>query len=534
MKKSLLFVGISALSICAFAAEPEPTLLLDTRVTSISSNGKYAVSMGAYGGMSIINLSDLKSVDQWEYIYEDYVPGHGKNISDTGIAVGVSDLGLPEYWKDGEWHTLRMPDEVISSNLATAITPDGNRICGLLGISPLVYDDDALLKVPCVWEADGDGYGMPILLPHPDEDFAGRVPMYVTAIDISADGKVIVGQVIDAVGMINYPIIYKEDENGEWSYDIPYMSLINPDGIDVPKFPGEGPMMPSEESYMTPDELQEYNEAYQAYINSNYQLPYPKYEDYMSETEIEDYQAAYNKFEEDYKTWSAEYEKWAVAYQKVLNNSPAFIFNSILISPDGKSFGCTVEVVDMDSPNPSGWGYATEHHTWVLGVDKFEVTKYISKDLNITWMCDNGITLAATSVNSPNNSFVLQNGEIIDMLTWMQSQNPEYASWMEENMNYSYDEYNWDTDDLDYKEEFMTGRAVATPDLSRLILSVENIWDFMDNGEAVVFDLGAGSGVDSIRPTNDETTIYDLYGRKLNKASAPGIYIINGKKKVVR
>ncbi len=534
MKKVLLYAGFSAVSLCAFAAAPEPASMADTRVLSISSNGKYAVSMGAYGGMAIINLTDLANINPTEYIYEDYTPGHGKCISDTGIAVGVSEQGLPEYWKEGEWHTLPMPEDVVSSNLATAITPDGSRICGLLGISPMVYDEDALMKVPCVWEADGDGYSVPILLPHPDFDFSDRVPQYITANDISADGKVIVGQVIDAVGMINYPIIYKENENGEWNYELPYLSLINPDGIDIPKFPGEGPMMPTQENYMTPDEMQAYNEAYQAYINSNYQLPYPKYEDYMSEKELEEYQAAYDKFVKENDVWDAAYNNWAVAYQEIANNSPAFVFNSILISPDGKSFGCTNEVVDLDTPSPSGWGFAVQHHVWIFDVDSYGIKKYEGEDLNLTWLCDEGVTLAATSVNTVSNSFVLKNGEVTDMLTWMQSQNPEYASWMEENMTYPYEIYNWDTGEVEYKEELMTGRAVATPDLSRLVLSVENIWDFMDNGETYIFDMNVGSSVDAINPAIEKKTIYDLSGRKLNNVAAPGIYIINGEKKVIR
>ncbi len=535
MKKLLLLTGVSAISMVAMASLPEPVSISDIRVVSVSSNGNYAVSMGAYGGLKILNLSSWnENSDPAEYYYETDTPGHGKCVSDNGIVVGISEEGLPEYWKDGEWNILDIPEEVVSSNLATAITSDGRRICGSLGMAPIALDGDALMQVPCVWTADGEGYGMPTLLPHPDKDFSGRVPQYVTANDISADGKTIVGQVVDAVGMVRYPIIYKEDENGEWSYELVHSELINPTGVVIPEFPGDGPQMPVQEEFMTPAELQAYQEAYQAYIDSMYQLPYPSYEEFMTEKEIEEYQAAMEEFNKLNEVWMAEYERWAIAYEEIANNTPGFIFNSIMISPDGKSYGCTAEILDMDNPSPWGWGFAVQYHTWVFDVNSDVITKYEGEDMNLTYMCNDGIALGATSVGTASNSFVLKNGEVIPMIDWMQSQNPEYAAWMDENMMFAYETYNFETDEFEYKEELMTGRAVATPDLSTMILSVENMWDYMDDGETFIFDMKAGTGVEYVRPEAQEMTIFDLSGRKLNKVSAPGIYIVNGEKKVVR
>lgn len=533
MKKTLLISGLTAISIAAMAESAVPTQILDARILAVSPNGKYAVSNGAYGGMKILNLSTWnEDSDSYQYFYEEEMPGHGRCISDNGIVVGVSQAGIPEYWKDGDWYYLNLPKEVVSSSLATSISADGSRICGSLGLAPVSLDGDALMQVPCLWKAEGDEYGMPILLPHPERDFSGRVPQYILANDISADGKTIVGQVRDAVGMVHYPIIYREDENGEWTYELVHMDLINPNGVVIPEYPGEGPMMPSQENFMSPAELQAYNEAINAYVNSGYQLPYPSYEDYMTEKEIEEYLAAVAEYEKLYEKWSTAYEEWSIAYQEVAFDTPGYVLNSVLISPDGKTFGSTIEQVDFS--RPVGWGFAVDYETWVFDVNSTNITKYKGTDLNLTCMCNDGVALGSTSVGTASQSFVLKNGNVIGMYDWMKSTNPENASWMENNMVYPYEIYNFETGELESKEEVLSGRAVATPDLSLMILSVENIWDYMDAGDTYIFNMNVGSGVESVNPSMTENSIYDLSGRKLKNADAPGIYIINGEKRMVR
>lgn len=535
MKKSLLLLGVTLAFSLSVNAETEfPSSIEDVRIISVSHNGEYAVSFGAYGGMKILNLSTWKeNSDPYEYYYETDTPGHGKCVSDNGIVVGISEKGIPEYWKDGEWNSLKLPKEVVGSNLATAITPDGSRICGSLGMSSISMDGDALMQEPCVWNADGDEYGMPILLPHPDKDFSGRVPQYITANDISADGKTIIGQVIDAVGMINYPIIYKEDENGEWSYEIVYNNLINPTGVNLPEFPGDGPIQPSQESFMTPEEIEAYNEAFAAYVNSQYQLPLPSYEEYMTEKEIEEYNASMQEFNKENEAWSVAYMKWKTAYQEISENSPGYLFNSILISPDGKNFGCTVEIIE-DIPDNTGLEYSVSYHTWVFGIDSEVIKKYEGPDLHLSCMCNDGVALGSTSVGTPGNAFVLKDGQVIDMYSWMKSQNPEYSSWIEKNMIFDYEVYNFETGETEYKDEMLTGRGVATPDLSVMILSVENIWNYLDDGNSYIFKMNEGDSVASISSTDGVDNIYDLFGRKLKNPTASGIYIINGEKKLIQ
>ena len=127
------------------------------------------------------------------------------------------------------------------------------------------------------------------------------------------------------------------------------------------------------------------------------------------------------------------------------------------------------------------------------------------------------------------------------MFYWLNKKFPKYANWMDENMRFTYEEYilneeTWEYEGVLKEDALMTGRGVATPDFSVVALTVENVWDFMTEADAYLFDIeSAIAGVESVRPAVEgEKEIYDLSGRKLNSVSAPGIYIINGKKQVVR
>ena len=48
------------------------------------------------------------------------------------------------------------------------------------------------------------------------------------------------------------------------------------------------------------------------------------------------------------------------------------------------------------------------------------------------------------------------------------------------------------------------------------------------------FNFGATTDISGVAAQQKSEVIYDLYGRKVNSATAPGIYIINGKKVMVK
>lgn len=527
MKKLFLLTGVSAISLAALAEVPEPMVIEDALICSISPNGTYAVSQGS-AGLRIFNLITGEEYSQFcESGYEEFYAGDGCCVSDNGIVVASTpDSPYPYYWKDGQWNILPVPSYANTSNFAQAINADGSRMCGTIRIAGMGGDGDILMVAPCVWNAEGDGYGMPVMLPHPEFDYSGRIPQYITAIGISADGKVVVGQIRDAQGILNYPIIYKEDESGNWTYEIPHEELINPDNLEIVPFPGDGPVMPQYESFMTPDEIDAYNIAYQEYKDSGCLIPCPEYWDFMTKEEIEAYNEAAEEYNEKAEVYNKKYEAWVDFIIAIAISSPNYAFNQVRISPDGKTIGSTVQVEGDTDPMT---GFPTvENSVWLFDLTSGKIAKYNKDgDLNIHYIADYGIGIGTTSAGTISNSYILQNEESIDIVTWMNSKVPAYASWINDNMVFP---------DLagEYVEVVMTGRATATPDFSLISLSVQNLWDGMDDGLAYVFDLKSATNVETVCPNSEEKTVYDLSGRKLRNAAAPGIYIINGEKKVVR
>ncbi|MDE6638407.1 MAG: hypothetical protein K2K32_09275 [Muribaculaceae bacterium] len=532
MKKFLLLTGVSAISLASFAEVPDPKIFEDAIICSISPNGQYAVAQGSLG-LRIFNLTTGEEYTQYnESVDEVYYAGDGKCVSNNGIVVASLESNpFPLYWKDGKWHTLPVPSYAMTSNFAQAINADGTRMCGTLRIAGMGNADDKLMVVPCVWNAEGDGYGMPVLLPHPDVDYSGSIPQYITAIDISSDGKVVVGQIRDSNGLLNYPIIYKEDESGEWTYEIPHEELINPDNLEVVPFPGDGPIMPQYETFMTPEEIAAYTEAKEKYENSGYMLPCPEYWEFMTPEEIAAYNEAADEYNEKAIVYNKKFEAWANFVLSVALSSPDYAFNQVRVASDGKTIGCTVMTeggIDLMT------GFKTvENSVWMFDLTSDKISKYSKNgDLNIYYIGNNGIGIATTSAGTVSDSYILQDEEAIDIVTWMNSKVPEYASWINENMVFPYEYMNGDV--FDTAEVVMTGRATSTPDFSVISLSVQNIWDYLDYGIAYTFDIKTTDGVESVMPATQEMTIYDLSGRKLKNATAPGIYIVNGEKKVVR
>ncbi|MDE6379532.1 MAG: hypothetical protein K2L11_03595 [Muribaculaceae bacterium] len=542
MRKLLFLTGLSAMGLSALATDnsSDPVVFEDACAYAMSANGAYFVSE-AEGGLKIVDIATGKMV-----VYSNdgdvgsYSQGIGKCISNTCIVVGSSADDSAVYWKDGEWYVLDVPEDAIFANHANAITSDGYRICGNIGGGGDIYNYDVLMQKPCIWtwNAEKNDYDTAVMLPFPELDFTGRIPQYVTAIDISDDGKTVIGQVMIANGLCRYPIIYTENEKGEWSYRLPDEKKLYPEGLVFPEFPGDGPVCPSQESFMTTEEIEAYTEAVLDWRDAgDYTVPYPEYEDFMTDEELKDYQKAYTEFLKEYEAWATAYSSWLDMELEILSEVPIYEFNSIRISPDGKKFANTVYV--EDDSDPDAWMPDVYSYIWVFDIESRDITKYEQQDSFIlTFFGNDGVALAVVGKGENPQSYVLKDGEATWMKTWITNALPECSSWMEENMTFEVMTEFWNPDinswDVAYTEEVLTGRACATPDLSKIILGVENVWDYTDDGLSVMFDMSGADAVSVINENDVNTTIYDLSGRKLNEASAPGIYIVNGKKKVVR
>ena len=397
MKKFLHLLMIAALVVPEGINAQKPKVYPDNAFRWLSPNGIYAVS-SLYETLTIHNLV---TGEENEYV-EEYFGGNGNAVSNNGIVVGSSALTeSAAYWKNGQWYDIESAAGRTLS-YANGISIDGSRIVGTVSPDSYAGDFEGLMLVPCYWDVQEDGtVGELHLLPFPNKDLTGRTPQYVTAISVSNDGKTIAGQIQDFSGFIVQPIIYQQNEDGEWNYTLIQNDLYHPEGIVLPEDPGdfEG-TEPSYEDYMTEEELAAYLEAVDNYYNSqpiypeftdfmseeeraaylaaveefyetwegdfpnyedymtaeelaayleavdnyyNSQPIYPEYTDFMTEEEKAAYLAAYEAYMTAYNEWDEKFMTYQLAFQELAENVPILVFNNVLLSADGKSYVTSTE-----------------------------------------------------------------------------------------------------------------------------------------------------------------------------------------------
>lgn len=315
----------------------------------MSPNGKWMATQEM--GYVFIYAQDgdeyFEHVASEDAVTEYYAIGLGNCISNDGIIVGGINDAICAYWKDNEWHALPVKEENSALNLANAITPDGSRIVGRVGYSGLNFESEQM-TTPVYWDRNAEGgYDTYKILPYPTTDFCGRKPQYITAIAISDDGQTIVGQVVDWSGFFIYPIIYTQNEAGEWSYRTISEGILYPEGAEFPAWPGEEP---SGEEYMTEEELTAYLET----VN-NYMIEMNKYMN--GETDIcpdEPYPGDYIvERKEEYKAAVYQYQQRLMYFDEIFMNTmynTSFIFNNVYLSGNGRYYNTTIEKLDATDP----------------------------------------------------------------------------------------------------------------------------------------------------------------------------------------
>lgn len=494
MNKTLLTL-FSAATIGLTMSAATPALYEDASFKGFSADGRYVLSE-VYGTVVVLDLQTGDTrVFEGNYEGDFYGLGYGNFITKDGsVFVGNTQENTDAAYCDAEgWHQLQVLDEN-RTNLSHGITPDGSRICGSVGVREMTVTEDALMQVPVYWDRNEDGtYGEFHLLPHPDTDFFGATPQHFTALCISPDGKTIIGQMVDCVGAMIVPIVYSEDANGEWSYSFPTKDLFNPDGLEPAENPGEGPVAPVQTQFMSDEEKEQYDAAYNEWADSGYSLPYPEYSDYMTEEEIAAYDAAYAAYMVVYSEWSDKYYAYQDYYYGVIETSPNFEFNNLFISPEGTAVAMTAEV---QVPDPdSWWGVSTELQPWVIDLASNEIVKYEDgPSMGVTGFCNDGVVLASNGLrNTPVEGYVLQNGEVTTLFDFINGLSTEYGKWMLDNLSHEILRYEYD-EKLDdwveiYEDMLFSGCPVATPDMKKLATWSDTPWDYSLNAVGAIFDL---------------------------------------------
>ena len=483
--RNLLLTAATLITLPAVAALT-PKSYPDYQVTSVSPNGKFAVSE-FYGTLIVMN-HETGEEKTWQGNEEGtvaYGVGNGNVVSNDGTVVGYIDYssGAVYYLENNEWHQLSTIVEG-TSNIANAITPDGRIICGGNGLTSISTDDNPTpMSVPVLWIRGEDGnFGKPVELPYPTTDITGRVPQYVTAIALSDDGSTVLGQVRDYSGRIHYPIVYTNN-NGEWTYSLPAMSLVNPDNIELPQDPGEGPAAPTAEDFLSPEEKTAFEKALEEWENKNggSSIPdfnsYPDVNDFLGEESKARYDEAYDEYIKANAAWEEKAIAFYTAFDKLLISGLSFEFNIGSLSADGKTAWQSARKIIGNPENQYKEAFAPA--TIDLTTGEIFIRDF-SQDASMTFVAEDG-TIFATKrdqlegiVYSPDVNTILG----IPFIEYVENINPETAKWVNENMIHDFVGMDPETfEPIDRKNVICSGFTICSRDQSVLISRAINYWE---------------------------------------------------------
>lgn len=547
--KKLLLLSLSALIGSSVALAENPTVIENFAISKISPNGRYATSEN--NGSVIIK--DLQTGEIWISegdAVQEYSAGHGNAWSNNGIMVGSTYYdGDGAYWYEGVWHHIAGATDN-GAAYTNAITEDGRYICGEVTNPDNQYGYNGTMLIPALWEdADGDcEYESQIVLPHPEFDLFNQRPQYISALAISANGKVIGGQITDFSGAFHYPIVWTKSDEGEWSYSYPAISLFNPDHLEIPVSPGEFDMtMPEVTDYMSDGEAAAYLEALDEYYASGYQEDlFPDPADYMTSAQID----AYNTAAEAYNEAAEAYNEALIQYQEVfyeiLNASANFQFNTCSISPNGKFLSQTYEGPTESFRDPA------ENSGAFFNLETGEA-KILPTDQNVcaTAIFDNGIMLGTNLMSfgstEPSQAYIYLPGneEFTLLYDYFQTKAPAMATWMDEHMRHDIESFDEDWNPITLEGYLVTGMPVATPDLTVIGCNVMSLWEDEYEFNSVIFSglesgvaaLGAktgmqlkslGRGMIAVAGDATEVRVYDFSGRCLFSAENPAAVVETG------
>lgn len=507
MRKLLLLSAAALAAAPLFALEPE--VVEDAQCIIVSPDGK-TVGSDLYGTVIIYNLeTGTKAVYQGdEYSGIGYSLGLGNCLSSTGLAVGEA-FEAPCVLKADEWIELPVVHTDLT-NLANGITADGLRICGSMGMARMTIDDTPTpMIVPCVWELGADGeYGEAVLLPYPALDFTGRVPQYVTANFISDDGKTIVGQVVDYTGYLPYLITYHQQDDYTWTYQVSPESMYNPNNLQFPEWPGDGPAYPELESFMTEEEIANYNAAYDAWIaeceesgNWDYSTC-PVMEDFISQEGKDAYQAAMDAYEAEYETWNVQFEAFSEVFDQCEQSAHPLEFNSLALSPDGKTAGSVSLRQDFD---PVTWTVTSTGGMVLFNTEDNTVTLTGENLATPTSIKADG-TIFAT-LNSDGNPpravvFAPDATDYSGLEDYVRQHNPEAADWIKENMYHDMEAYDENWEPVVLEGVNCTGVPHSAGDV--IISHCPNYWDYAVDTQVFSYIIpnAVGDGVKAVDMTS--------------------------------
>ena len=408
---------------------------------------------------------------------------------------------------------------------------------------------DRLMLYPVVWTLNADGVYVCQELPHPTKDFTGRVPQYVTAIDISADGNTIVGQMVDYSGFYIVPILYTRNAEGAWSYQLLAEDQVydKEKAANLPEWV-EQPVQPKAEDYMSPADVdaynaavEDYNEAYQRCVAGDLdwsELPeYPEKGFYISdEVKAAAYAAAVEQYNEDNAAWYAAFEAFDEALTEVTTGK-SFEFNSIHITPNGKYILTDLKEPDPD-PDPMAWFPESIYTNCVFDLTKVDTPMLTtSSNMLSTGILDNGFfVVAAPKSDYARSSYVATPGSnhLTPIADWCKaSGNTAAGEYITSEMLFDLINYVWDEASESYVEEtvsdsLITGTGIFSADGKTFVTWLQDPGTNEFVTYTVNLENSVLNGIQSVKHSATEQNVlrreyYNVQGQRI-AAPIQGVY----------
>lgn len=571
MKKQIMSGAFILLASVSFAQTEEfwgdIPILYDSYGHKISRDGSFSTGEA----VSLESSWGRNNITKEVFLYEAASCGDGNNISKDHQVVGTDKLFMKAAFLLPDQDPELIPSlEKYSESFAHGISWEGTRLCGILA-NPNSSGDDQLdvdlqtmsyLPFYCDINPATGEVSEPVILPTPKKDFFGIVPQYCTATFISDDGKTILGQVIDNSGYFIYPIVYQEDNNGNWDYTLPSEKLFNPDKLDLPVWPKPEMRAPQAENFINNPELKA---LFLKMLEDNQNNPYDNPDPYrllnpytagsdalMTKDEYDAYVEAlieYEKYEVEYQTKINEYyEQFSIFISK----SPHFLQSSMAMNSVGTMIAQTQIITKLSGIQPVEYLIPMVFN---LMDGSYKKLGDDFSELQITQILPDGTLIAvspkpgpATPDLTPQHSYVCppDGDSFILFEDYIKESNPDVYSWMQEFLFHKIPiGYNEEQDIIE-KPMTVTGLVAVSDDFTTISAGVD-AWEWVNDNEdgwVTYFITGMtppSAGIKEIQSDFPSKGLYKVYNTSgvniltTKEASEveklpKGIYIINGKK----
>ena len=574
MKRTILFCSglLAMISSSAFESEDWSgvPVIFDSYGHKITRDGSFSTGE-AY---SIQSAWGRDNTTGEIYLYEACSCGDGNNISKQHWVVGTDKMFMKGAFLVPQGDPVLISSlEKFTESYVHGINWDGTRLCGYVYNSNTGDFDEfdpekqrmSYLPIYCDIDPSSREVGEPHLLPTPSRDFFGLVPQYCTANWISDDGKTILGQVIDNSGYFVYPIVYRQNDSGTWSYILPSEDLLNPDNLDFPVWPKAELSAPQAENYIKDNDRKScFLELVNKFQNGMedavdpYELLDPSEagdDALMTNEEWKLYQSDIQDYN-DYLQYIYEplLEKYYEEFSYFIAHSTRFLQSSMAMNNAGTKVAQTKIVTRFSGDLPVEYQIPV---LFDLETGKYEILGDEYSELQIMQILPDGTIIAATPIpgsvspdQTPQHSYVYspEQKKFIALEDYIKNSNPEVFAWMEEYL-YKDVPIGYDNDEdltLVYKTMTVTGLVAVSDDFTSISAGVDG-WTWMDNDEGYFTYFISGmsnpnAGVNDILDSTEEVyNVYNLSGVKVMttknaddlKNLSKGLYIVNNKKVII-